>query len=49
MDRNKRWKEVSALFLIFIGVFGVADDSHDIKQTFNEMQKRMLSAVEMIR
>lgn len=49
MDRNRRWKEITALFLISIGVFGVADDSQNTEQTFNEMQKRMLSAVEMIR
>lgn len=41
MDKNKRWKEVTALFLISIAVFGVAEDSRGTEQTFNEMQEQM--------
>lgn len=42
MDRNKRWKEVTALFLISIGVFGIADDSQNTEQVFSQMQKQAL-------
>ena len=42
MDKNKRWKEVTALFLISIAVFGVADDSRGTEQTFNETQEQII-------
>ncbi|MCM1259182.1 MAG: WG repeat-containing protein [Roseburia sp.] len=41
MEKNKRWKRVTALFLIAIAVFGVAEDSRNREQTFNEMQGQM--------
>ena len=46
MDKNKRWKEFTALFLISIAVFGIAEDSHNSVLTFNEVQEQMTVADE---
>lgn len=42
MDKNKRWKEVTALFLVSVAVFGIAEDSQNTEKIFNEMQEQIL-------
>ena len=38
MDKNKRWKEITVLFLISVAIFGIAEDSGSREQVFIEAQ-----------
>lgn len=44
MNRDKRWREITALFLIALAVFGVADDFYKREQNFHEVQGQITDA-----